>query len=116
MLLLKKKEHLLLKKLPIQNGKEFKTSLVSNEAGLYTSFIDNGKNRETLSPVYNNAPKVTETPSNKNLQTLFELTGDEAVVSYLEKGYTKYYKFTLTLDRSITYISKRRKAKIKKTY
>ena len=81
--------------------REFKASLVSNEAGLYNGFIDNGQNREVLTPVYGERPKVTENPSQKNLQTLFELTGDEAVVSYLEKGNTKYYKFTLTLNRSI---------------
>lgn len=81
--------------------KDFSASLVGNGAGIYTSFIDNGQNREMLSPVYEKTSEVTETPSKKNVQTLFELTGDEAVVSFLQNGSAKYYKVTLTPDRSI---------------
>ncbi|WP_299675498.1 hypothetical protein [uncultured Dokdonia sp.] len=81
--------------------KEFSASLISNEAGLYNSYIDNGQNKEVLTPVYGERPKVTETSSQKNLQTLFELTGDEAVVSYTQEGTIKYYKLTLTPNRSI---------------
>ncbi|WP_299761899.1 hypothetical protein [uncultured Dokdonia sp.] len=81
--------------------KDFSASLISNGDGLYTSFIDNGQNREVLSPIYKRTPEVTEAPSKKNLQTLFELTGDNAVVSYLKNGNTVYYKVTLTPNRSI---------------
>jgi hypothetical protein len=81
--------------------KEFSASLVSNEAGLYNSYIDNGQNRDVITPVYGETSKVTETPDQKNLQTLFKLTGDEAVVSYMQDGNTKYYKLTLALNRSI---------------
>jgi len=81
--------------------KEFKAPLISNDDGLYKGFIDNGKNRDIPSITYGELPKVTETYSQKNLQTLFELTGDEAVVSYLQNGSTKYYKLTLTPNISL---------------
>ena len=82
--------------------KEFSTSLIGNGAGLYSGYIDNGQNSEVLTPVYGESPKVTETSSKKNLQTLFELTGDEAVVSYIQDGDIKYYKLTLTRNTSIS--------------
>ena len=80
---------------------KFSTSLVGNGAGLYTGFIDNGQNKEITMPVYGEEPKVKEAPSAKNMQTLFELTGNEAVVSYTEDGIIKYYKLYLTLDTTL---------------
>ncbi|MFT5890079.1 MAG: hypothetical protein ACI9Y7_000167 [Dokdonia sp.] len=79
---------------------KYSTSLVGNGAGLYSGFIDNGQNRDVLVPVYGGTPEVKETPKKENSQTLFELTGNEAVVSYVQNGMTKYYKMTLTLDTS----------------
>jgi hypothetical protein len=82
--------------------KEYSTSLVGNGAGLYSGFIDNGQNREVLVPIYGGTPQVKETPKKENNQTLFELTGNEAVVSYVQNRTIKYYKMTLTLDSSIS--------------
>ena len=81
--------------------KTFSASLIGNKAGLYQCYIDDGNNREVITPVYGETPKVKETPSQKNIQTQFELSGEEAVVSYIEDNTTKYYKFTLTLNTSI---------------
>lgn len=81
---------------------KYSASLVGNGAGLYSGFIDNGQNKEVLTPIYGRTPEVKETPKKENSQTLFELTGDEAVVSYIQNGTTKYYKMTLTLDSSIS--------------
>ncbi len=81
---------------------KYSTSLVGNGAGLYSGFIDNGQNREVLLPIYGETPKVKETPKKENSQTLFELTGNEAVVSYVQNGITKYYKMTLTRDTSLS--------------
>lgn len=78
----------------------YKTSLVGNGAGLYSGFIDNGQNKEVIALVYGEAPKVKEAPKTENNQSRFELTANEAVVSYLQNGITKYYKMTLTLDTS----------------
>ena len=79
---------------------KFSASLVGNGAGLYSGFIDNGQNRDVLVPVYGGTPEVKKTPKEENSQTLFELKGDEAVVSYIQNGTTKYYKMTLTRDTS----------------
>lgn len=81
----------------------YRTSLLGNGAGLYTAFIDNGQNKEIVIPVYGGAPEVKEIPTPKNTQTLFELTGTEAVVSYAQDGVTKYYKLHLTLDSAAEY-------------
>ncbi len=81
---------------------KYSASLVGNGADLYSGFIDNGQNREVLVPIYGGTPEVKETPKKENSQTLFELTGNEAVVSYVQNGITKYYKMTLTLNTSLS--------------
>ncbi|MFC4633727.1 hypothetical protein ACFO3O_07400 [Dokdonia ponticola] len=82
---------------------KYSTSLVGNGAGLYSGFIDNGQNKEILMPVYGEEQKVKEVPSPENIQTLFELTGNEAVVSYTQDGIIKYYKLYLTLDNTLEF-------------
>lgn len=79
---------------------KYSASLVGNGASLYSGYIDNGKNKEVLMPVYGGTSEIKEAPKQENIQTLFELTGNEAVVSYVQDGVTKYYKLTLTLDTS----------------
>lgn len=80
--------------------KNYMIDLISNGDKIYSGHIDTGENREINSPFYGNTQKekpkqdiVTEVP--------FELTGDEAVVSYTQNGTTKYYKFLLTKDTSV---------------
>lgn len=81
--------------------KKYSTSLLGNRNGLYSGYIDNGQNKEIMMPVYGEEPKAKEVPAPKNIQTLFELTGNEAVVSYTQDGITKYYKLNLTLNATL---------------
>jgi len=82
---------------------KYSTSLVGNGAGLYSGHIDNGQNREIILPVYGEESKVKEVPSPKNIQTLFDLTGNEAVVSYTQDGIIKYYKLQLSLNTTLEF-------------
>ena len=81
--------------------KTYKKSLLENSDGLYSGFIDNGQNKEVLLPVFGGDSEVKKAPKAENTQSRFELTGNEAVISYTENGVTKYYKTTLTLDTSV---------------
>ncbi|MEP0263424.1 hypothetical protein [Dokdonia sp.] len=79
--------------------KNYAVDLISNGDKVYSGHIDTGENREVNSPFYDSAPK--EKPKQEIVsKNVFELTGDEAVVSYTQNGITKYYKFLLTKDTS----------------
>jgi uncharacterized protein YxeA len=80
--------------------KSYMVNLISNGDKIYSGHIDTGENREVNSPFYDTTPK--EKPKQDVVsENVFELTGDEAVVSYTQNGTTKYYKFVLTKDTSV---------------